>query len=253
MALCSTTTRCRYVCVRLVLPCLLYYHIIILNFIVHLSSFTHQRPSHKYTHLFSLSSIQANVTVNWQWVRTNLPFILANQALIETAAGLFGLQLDLGGVFGLGAVNTTFVPPAGFNLTQFFAINNITDASTAGVGANANTNVTVTQLVGFYEVQQVCVLCIVLCVLCAVCCVLCAVWCVLCAHSSSLFLPLPSPQRTSPGSGFRVQATDTTIDPATGLATASELTLTVGNASLAVGNVTLPVAQAALLLPTGKE
>ena len=92
--------------------------------------------------------------MNWQWVRTNLPFILANHALIESAAGLFGLQLDIGGVFELGAVNTTFVPPAGFNLTQFFALNNITDASTAGANGNTN-NVTVTQIAGFYEQQQV--------------------------------------------------------------------------------------------------
>ena len=184
--------------------------------------------------------------MNWQWVRTNLPFILANQALIESAAGLFGLQLDIGGVFELGAVNTTFVPPAGFNLTQFFALNNITDASTAG--ANVNTNVTVTQIAGFYEQQQVSwwgAVCVVCCVLCAVCVLLC------CDLTPPLPLP-PSPQRVSPGSGIRVKATDSTIDPATGLATASQLTLTVGNASLVVGNVTLPVAQAALLLPTGK-
>ena len=76
--------------------------------------------------------------------------------------------------------------------------------------------------------------------------------CVLCCDLTPPRPLPPLPQRVSPGAGIRVKAADSTIDPATGVATASQLTLTVGNASLAVGNVTLPVAQAALLLPTGK-
>ena len=40
-------------------------------------------------------SVAANLTMNWNWVKVNLPWLLQNQAIITAAAGAFGLGNNL--------------------------------------------------------------------------------------------------------------------------------------------------------------
>jgi hypothetical protein len=103
------------------------------------------RSSRRYGALQFNDTVGANITVDWTWVRANLPFILQNQALIEGAAALAGVNLNLNNEL-LSSVNANVQIPAGFNVTNFLDTNNITDASTATARKQAGVNVTVSSV-----------------------------------------------------------------------------------------------------------
>jgi len=76
---------------------------------------TRPRPSPYGAYAFN-DTITTNVTVNWNWVRLNLPWILKNKFLIETAAAALGFPLSSSQLVYLNANNGPLNFPLNLNL-----------------------------------------------------------------------------------------------------------------------------------------
>lgn len=174
------------------------------------------RSSSRYGAFQYNDSLALNLTINWPWVKANLPFILYNQALIEGAAALLGLPLSLSGSL-LSNVNTTIQLPANTNLTALFlglgqgpATGNATQAAlTSALGRNTTATLT------------------------------------------ALLTPPGGAANANSSQQATVTASTVSYSPLDGTVRLTGVTLRSGNASVSLGNVSLPAETAVAFLPTG--